>query len=210
MQYLPISWSFQITTVTSSKSQCSKIKVTACSNLLNAFCLPIPDLLFGKENLPVHTVCSPEPLQHFLLPKKKTAQSHRVHILHLCGGKKKGKNGGVEGCLMQWKSYTDNSKATAEAYLGSLEKGREPSSVFCIERVTLVSFAPGGNEKAKIISHPKGIVCICNHLKDPPRQEINCIKAKPVFLFLGDMLHFQTKRFWVPSVVWVMGPRGAL
>lgn len=93
---------------------------------------------------------------------------------------------------MQWKSYTDNSKTTAEAYLGSLEKGREPSSVFCIERVALVSFAPGGNQKAKIISHPKGIVCICNHLEEPPSEEINCIKAKSVSLFLGDMLHFQT------------------
>lgn len=138
--------------------------------------------------------------------KKKTAQRHRVHILHLCG--EKNKNGGVEGCLMQWKSYTDNSEATAEAELGSLEKGRKPSSVFCIERVALVSFAPGGNQKAKIISGP--IVCSCNHFREPPREEIKCLKAKPISLFLGDMLLFWTRRFWVPSAVWVMGPRGAL
>lgn len=130
MQYLPMSWSFQTTIVTSSKSQYSKIKVTACLNLLNAFCLPIPDLLFGKENLLVHTVCSSEPFQHFLLPKKKTAQSHRVHILHLCGGKKEGEKWGCGGVSDAVKKLHRQLKGNSRSISG--KPGERQGTIFSI------------------------------------------------------------------------------
>lgn len=69
-----------------------------------------------------------------------------------------------------------------------------------------MSFTPGGDQKAKIILCPKDIVCSCGHFKEPPREEMNCIKAKSVSL--GDMLHSQTKRFGVPSVVWALSISG--
>lgn len=82
-----IFWSF-LTIVTSSSSQYSKIKETGSSTFHSIFCIPIQ---FGKDHsTTVHTVCSSETLQHFLLPKqtsnKKQSMGRYTVSLWVGGG----------------------------------------------------------------------------------------------------------------------------